>query len=232
MSIRHSAALVALSLAATAAQPATASTVVLDFEGLQNLEAVNGFYNGGTGGNGSSGTNYGIGFSTDSLAIIDSDAGGSGNFANEPSPSTVLFFLSGGAAVMNVAAGFDTGFSFFYSAINNPGVVNVYDGLNGTGNILASLNLALTGTSCSGDPSGQFCSWAPVGVTFSGTAFSVGFGGTQNQIAYDNITLGSSTPGGGGNVVPEPGTWAMMLIGFGAIGFTMRRRKRLQHRFA
>lgn len=25
--------------------------------------------------------------------------------------------------------------------------------------------------------------------------------------------------------VPEPGTWAMMLIGFGAIGFTMRRRK-------
>lgn len=25
--------------------------------------------------------------------------------------------------------------------------------------------------------------------------------------------------------VPEPGTWAMMLVGFGAIGFTMRRRR-------
>ena len=25
--------------------------------------------------------------------------------------------------------------------------------------------------------------------------------------------------------VPEPGTWAMMLLGFGAIGFAMRRRK-------
>lgn len=27
------------------------------------------------------------------------------------------------------------------------------------------------------------------------------------------------------NAVPEPGTWAMMLLGFGALGFAMRRRK-------
>lgn len=27
-------------------------------------------------------------------------------------------------------------------------------------------------------------------------------------------------------VVPEPGTWAMMLLGFGATGFAMRRRRR------
>jgi hypothetical protein len=25
--------------------------------------------------------------------------------------------------------------------------------------------------------------------------------------------------------VPEPSTWAMMLFGFGAVGFGMRRRK-------
>ena len=28
------------------------------------------------------------------------------------------------------------------------------------------------------------------------------------------------------NIVPEPGTWAMMLLGFGAIGFSMRSRRR------
>lgn len=28
--------------------------------------------------------------------------------------------------------------------------------------------------------------------------------------------------------VPEPGTWAMMLLGFGAIGFAMRRRKQAE----
>ena len=27
------------------------------------------------------------------------------------------------------------------------------------------------------------------------------------------------------NAVPEPGTWAMMLLGFGAAGFAMRRRR-------
>jgi hypothetical protein len=27
--------------------------------------------------------------------------------------------------------------------------------------------------------------------------------------------------------VPEPSTWAMMLMGFGAVGFTMRRRRRI-----
>jgi hypothetical protein len=29
--------------------------------------------------------------------------------------------------------------------------------------------------------------------------------------------------------VPEPGTWAMMLLGFGAIGFSMRRRRTQQN---
>lgn len=37
------------------------------------------------------------------------------------------------------------------------------------------------------------------------------------------------TAGFGGNIaftaIPEPGTWAMMLLGFGAIGFAMRRRR-------
>ena len=28
-----------------------------------------------------------------------------------------------------------------------------------------------------------------------------------------------------GNGVPEPATWAMMLLGFGAVGFSMRRRR-------
>ena len=38
---------------ALAVASAQANTVVLSFEGLQNLEPVNNFYNGGTGGFGS-----------------------------------------------------------------------------------------------------------------------------------------------------------------------------------
>ena len=156
--------------------------IVLTFEGLQDLEPVNDFYNGGTGGFGSVGTNYGISMTTNSLALIDADAGGSGNFGGEPSPSTALFFLSG-TAIMNVAAGFDTGFSFYYTAIFNPGSITVYDGLNGTGNILASLLLPLTPNNGAPDPTGTFSPFVPIGVGFAGIAKSIDFGGTVNQIA-------------------------------------------------
>ncbi len=184
-------------------------TILLDFEGLGNQEAVLEFYNGGNGGNGSGpGTNFGVSFSSNSLAIIDADAGGTGNFGGEPSPDTILFFLDpgqGGAATMNVPAGFEVGFSFFYSAISNPGIVRVFDGLDGTGNLLASLNLPLTPANGAPDPTGQFSPLVPIGVTFSGVARSVDFGGTVNQVGFDNITLGSGTPiGGPGGPDPRP----------------------------
>jgi hypothetical protein len=215
-------ALLAASASAAFAAPALATTV-LTFEGVGNLASVNNFYNGGTDSLGNSGTNYGINFSTTSLGLVDSDAGGSGNTANEPSGETTLVFLSGGAATMNVAAGFDTGFSFFYSSNSANGFVTVYDGLNATGNVLATLNLAQQfSDGCAGDPNGQYCNWTPLGVTFAGTAMSVDFGGTANFIVFDDITLGSATPGS----VPEPGTWAMMLLGFGGIGLSMRRRRK------
>jgi len=117
-----------------------ASAFVLDFEGVGNQVAINDFYNGGTDAAGHSGVNYGIHFGTNTLGIIDGDAGGTGNFANEPSPDTVMFFLVG-TAVLNDAAGFDTGFSFFYSSAT-AATVKVYDGLNATGNLLASLVLS------------------------------------------------------------------------------------------
>ena len=72
-----------------------ASSAVLNFEGLQNLEPILNFYDGSLGGFGSGpGPDYGITFGLDALAIIDADAGGTGNFANEPSPNAVAFFLT------------------------------------------------------------------------------------------------------------------------------------------
>jgi hypothetical protein len=44
------------------------------------------------------------------------------------------------------------------------------------------------------------------------------FGGTAGTIVFDDITLGLG--------LPEPATWAMMLLGFGAIGASLRRRRR------
>jgi PEP-CTERM motif len=203
---------------------AQAGTIVLTFEGLQNNEQVLNYYNGGLGGNGSGpGPNYGIVFGSDSLAIISEAAGGTGNFDGAPSMPTVLYFLSGPGDVMNVAAGFTTGFSFFYSSPFATGSVTVYSGLNDTGTVLASLSLPSTpngttfGPPCSGLY--NYCPWIPVGVSFSGTAMSVDFSGTANFIAFDNVTLGSSTPG-----TPEPGT--LVMFGSGVVGLAGLLRRR------
>jgi hypothetical protein len=58
-----------------------------------------------------------------------------------------------------------------------------------------------------------------MGVAFSGLARSVNFGGSANQIAFDNITLGSKDPGG---EIPEPGS--MGLLASGLVAVWMRRR--------
>jgi hypothetical protein len=198
---------------------AFAAPIVLNFEGVGSGAAILGFYNGGTDSQGHSGTNYGISFGSNALGLVDSDAGGSGNFANEPSASTVMFFTTG-SAILNNAAGFDTGFSFYYSSSTNA-VVNVYSGLDASGTLLGSINLsAQSGTNCSGDPTGTFCNFTAVGLSFAGVAHSIDFGGTVNQIAFDDITFGAATPGG---TVPEPGTLA--LLGLGLLGTVAGRRR-------
>jgi hypothetical protein len=195
---------------------AKADTVVLTFEGAGNQNTIGNFYNGGAGGN------LGIQFGADSLSLISSLDGGSGNFSNAPSGVTIAFFLSGAGDIMNVAAGFDTGFSFFYTAAFNPGVVTVWSGLDGTGSLLANLDLPVNG-SCSDGP--NFCHWSPVGVTFAGLAKSVNFSGTANQIGFDDVTLGSATAGGGPTATPEPAT--ILLLGAGSVGLLGLRRKKI-----
>ena len=198
---------------------AMAAPIVLDFEGAGNGANINGFYNGGTDSLGNSGVNYGIQFGANALSAIDADAGGGGNFANEPSPSTIMFFLTD-TAILNYAPGFDTGFSFFYSS-STVATVNVYDGLDGTGNLIGSLALAAQfNQSCTGDPTGTFCNWTAIGISFAGLARSIDFAGTAALTVYDDVTFGSATPG----KVPEPASLALLGMGFAGFSF-LRHRK-------
>jgi hypothetical protein len=216
--------------------PVVASAQVLTFEGVNTnypssgYATVGDFYNGGLSGDGNTGTNYGISFGSNALGICLNSIGAvcsntsRGGLGDPASERTGLFFLEGDQTFMNVASGFSTGFSFYYSAIGQGGSVLVYDDLNGTGNLLATIALTVTPSDCPPGYSAGFCPFFAAGTTFVGLAKSVAWGGVADQIVFDDVTLGSSTPGNPSDVVPEPAT--MTLLATGLLGMAAARKKR------
>jgi len=213
-----------------AAASAQAAVITLNFEGVApypngNNVLVNEFYNGGTSSAGLSGPNLGVEFNGDVLLLCLNTVGtncsntSKGGFGVAGSDKGAIYFLSGNP-IMNVAAGFDTGFSGVFSAPFTPGTtIKVWSDLNAGGSLLASLTLGTT-TAAGCSIAGQYCPFENFSLAFAGTAKSVQFGGTLNQQVFDDLTFGSLTPG-----IPEPGTWAMLIAGFGLVGAAARRRR-------
>jgi hypothetical protein len=102
---------------------------------------------------------------------------------------------------MNVTEGFETGLASWYSALS-PGWAEVYDGLERTGSLLASLDLGVTGSYCGA--SMYSCS-TPVGVPL---------GGTDPPLSHHPLSG-----------IPDPGS-TLLLFGLGLVGL-----KALQKRF-
>lgn len=97
---------------------------------------------------------------------------------------------------------------------------------NGIGNV----DICFTTNNCAGGGQGGLTN----GQATNGS-FALSFGSTNLQsitlsnfaVRYQALNVGSGSGTGRliTNAVPEPGTWAMMLLGFGAIGIGMRRRR-------
>jgi hypothetical protein len=214
---------------------AKADVVDLTFEGIApypngNDVLIENYYNGGTSSIGTSGPNLGISFPDNALLIclntigVDCSNTSRGGLGDPNSQQGGLFFLTGSSTFLNDPAGFNTGFSFNYSAINDPGSIQVYSGVNGTGTLLANLVLPTTTSGpCAGYGAG-FCPFDPIGVSFAGTAESINFGGDANQIVFDDVTFGSATVGGG--VAPEPSYFVLLGAAVAGLAFLRRRAAR------
>lgn len=77
--------------------------------------------------------------------------------------------------------------------------------------------------------------YAGTGTTLNQWA-NVGAGANTLVFNVENYTGASGNPAGlrvAGlmSAVPEPGTWMLMMLGLGAVGFSMRRRQKTQVRF-
>jgi hypothetical protein len=172
---------------------------VLTFDALQDEEPIGSFYDGGLGGKGSGpGPDYDLSFSSHALGFKSID----------PQFGTLLYWThpTFSNIVINVPNGFEDGY-FMYYLSDLPGSISIYDDLNATGNQLAANSLADTNFTV-----------VSMGLNFGGVARSVLLSGVSDQIAFDNLTFGSSQP-----FVPEPGSIQLMSLGAMAALTRMRR---------
>jgi hypothetical protein len=213
--MRYVSVLLAALAVIVSAGSVNAAPITLDFEGIGDLKHIGSFYNGGAGGN------LGVDFSSSAESLVSSNAGGVGNFSNNPSGSSIAFFDWGSSSMsMNVAGGFLDSFSFMYTSLYFPGLITIWDGANGTGNALAVAGLNALSGNCGGAP-GDFNCWSNVSLQFSGIARSVTWSGTGNFLGIDDVkfTTADADPA---SPVPEPAT--VVLLGTGLGVAALRRR--------
>jgi len=170
--------------------PQGAQCTFVDFEGLGDLQPV------GT----VAGTPQ-VTFGPSWLGLIDSDAGGSGNTANEPSPETTTVFLQPADSV-----NFDTGVQYieiFYSAASSslPMTLSAWDGPDGTGSLVDSVvgntvGTDFDGANCSGDPNGNYCFYAQLVLSASSdTIVSMTLSGAAaNFVVFDDMLYCTAVP--------------------------------------
>jgi hypothetical protein len=124
------------------------------------------------------------------LSIIDADNGGSGNFANEPSPSTAAYFLDTNDISVSLSPSVQY-LEFFYSAssISLPITVTAYDAGNNVVDSEVGNVLGVDPSKCTGDPNGDFCAWGVITLTAAADniAYITITGSVANQFGIDNL---------------------------------------------
>jgi hypothetical protein len=126
------------------------------------------------------------------LSLIDQDAGGNGNFANEPSASTAAYYLD--QADINISLSPSVQYlEFFYSAAAQslPVTVTAYDAANVVVDVAVGtvIGTDYDGAPCVGDPNGNFCTWGVITLTApsDNIAYVTIAGTVSNYFGIDNL---------------------------------------------
>ena len=192
--------LLPLAAAALFATPAFAGVVMIDFEAVTSFASIGNTY-----------AASGVSFGPDAQGLVNDALGP--YFSHAPSPVGVMFLsgINAPDAAMNVAGGF-YGLSFFYSSAQAvTDAVQVWSGLDGTGDLISSFSLSEN--AALGCTDTAYCHWDLLGGTFGRVAQSVTFAAGTQLAAFDNIS-----------VVPEPSS--ALLVGLAMTTLLVSRRRR------
>jgi len=135
-----------------------------------------------------------------------------------------------------VGSGFDYAFGYDDETLANPFMEQLtFDigsdsaleiSLSGVPSSLVFTSVTLSGTLDSGNP------FTTVTINPLVPGVNSFLYMTQAMAGVYTLSINGQAPDGGGfggavaiSAVPEPATWAMLLLGFGAIGFQIRRRR-------
>jgi hypothetical protein len=115
--------------------------------------------------------------------------------------------------------------SFFWGSMDG---YNSFDLLDASGNVFQTI---LSGDIPAGTNGDQLGGWTNQRVTISSSQaiYGVQLRSTTPAFEADNFFFSGHLPGsqiGIGGAVPEPASWALMLVGFGAVGGAMRSQRR------
>jgi len=179
-----------------AASSASAALVTANFDGVTSYDAVGSAY-----------AASGLVFDGEAIAIDGTDATLATPFTAHS--GTNAMFSPFNPTVLNVTPGFVGELSLWYSSVTGSTSVTVYDGLNATGNVLATLSLAANSTA--------YELFSQATQSFDGVAYSISFGGNDGQIAYDDVTV---------NAVPLPAAALLFPLGAAALGLSARRKRK------
>jgi hypothetical protein len=156
-------------------------------------------------------------------AIIANNAAGTsaGISATPAGDATNYMSIRGGMSETLTFSGNQNKFGLYWGSIDSYNSIAFYSG----GNVNPFLTLfgdtlnAVPALGFNGDQSGALTN---AYVTFTDLTFDkIVLASSGNSFEFDNISYGNVGP------VPEPSTWAMMLLGFAGIGYAYRRRFRL-----
>jgi PEP-CTERM motif len=140
---------------------------------------------------------------------VDADAASSGNYGAYFGPVNSTGSIS---QTLSTTTGGTYQISFDLS--NDGGATTFYEVLFGGVSLFSATNA----------PAFNFTTFSTTSVASSAsTALTFNFRNDPSFFSLDNVAVTAIAPVTG--AVPEPATWAMMLIGFGGMGVSLRRRR-------